>query len=100
MKALVFMDDAAAYVMDVVKHEGTLWLVPEWLAGNSRTHRLPVRMVSLANAKVQRTANGLPATFVVSDAIPRSIFDGSAPIDQRQKYDVRDYPDLAFPFPK
>mgnify|MGYP007100080988 CR=1 FL=1 len=98
-RALVFMDDGIAYIMDVVQHEGGLWLVPEWLVGNSRTHRLPRRMVSLAGCLVRHTPEG-PAEWTVSDAIPKSIFDGSAPPSERQRYDVHELPDLAFRIPK
>ena len=83
--------------MDTIEHEGSFWLVPEWLDLPARGISMPRRIVSLATLRHERT-NGNP-DFVVNDPVPRFVFDGEVPSQIKHMYIVRDLPEIRVPMP-
>jgi hypothetical protein len=83
--------------MDTIEHEGAFWLVPEWLDFPARGISMPRRIVSLATLRHERM-NGNP-DFVVSDQVPRFVFDGEVPSQLKHMYIVRDLPEIRLPTP-
>jgi hypothetical protein len=98
-KALVVTDDGSIFQSDVIEHEGSFWLVPEWLDVPGRGVTMPRRIVSMATVRYQRTP-GAHREFVVNDPIPKAVLDGRAPSQEASKYDVRELPEIEFPLPK
>ena len=97
-RAIVVVDDEFLK-MDVIDHEGDPWLVPEWLAANDGSHRIPVRMISLATVPHQVVPSGEPANLVVNDPLPKSLLSGPIPEHEARRFRVLDYPDIRVPTP-
>lgn len=64
--------DSAIYTMDVIRHEGALWLVPTWFESPELGQRKPERIVSLDAMQHQDTGNPVWG-IVVTHPIPRAV---------------------------
>ena len=89
--------DGAIQSMDTIEHEGSFWLVPEWLDMPAQGVTMPRRIVSLATLRHERMS-GNP-DFVVSDPVPKFVFDGAVPSQLAHMYIVKELPELRFPMP-
>ena len=95
--ATTLIIDGDIQSMDTIEHEGAFWLVPEWLDFPARGISMPRRIVSLATLRHERMS-GKP-DFLVSDPVPRFVFDGEVPSQIKHMYIVRDLPEIRVPMP-
>jgi hypothetical protein len=88
--------DGAHYAMDVIEHEGSFWLVPEWIDDTAAGVSMPRRIVSLATIphEVMRADN---PKIVVNYPVPKSVFDGAPPSEIAGKYVVIELPEIRIP---
>lgn len=66
--------------VDTIRFKGGLWLVPEWLDMPDEKLTRPARIIRidlLRLEKVNRSVPGIDADYVLSDPIPKEIFDGT-----------------------
>lgn len=70
-------DEGHPYLVDAIEHEGGWWLVASWLKSHATQEKIPERLVRLTGLP-HREVEGLPYRFVLSNAIPKDVFDGTA----------------------
>ncbi|MCF3628191.1 hypothetical protein RJ527_08950 [Thalassospiraceae bacterium LMO-SO8] len=85
----------AVHTVDVIEHGDYFWLVPEWLDLQGKGVSKPARIVSLKTIPHER-GEGDPE-FVVSDPVPKSVFDGRAPEELAKRYIVIESPEIVVP---
>lgn len=89
-------DTPGVHTMDVIEHEGQLWLVPEWFDYHAEGITMPVRIVSLSNIPHERTtARGMEV--VVSFPLPAAVFAGKLKEDLERKYTIVEKPNIRLP---
>ena len=88
--------DGILYRIDTIRHEGKLWLVPEWFDNPKAGWRKPVRIVCMNGLPHQETPGG-PTDFVLNAGIPKSVFDDPAQPQSESGYLVIERPDIRFP---
>ena len=82
LKTLItFSDFNLGVVMtcDTIEFQDKFWIVPEWKQNNAKCKMRPDRLICLDDLRHQRISGGFPADFVLSEPIPRWLFDGDIP---------------------
>lgn len=99
---LILSDDdgtnGAIHQMDVIEHNGSYWLVPEWLDNIDQGITMPVRIVLLdviPHSKPDHPGN----PFVVSGPVPKSVFEGRCPPELNNQYLVHEKPKIILKIP-
>lgn len=92
-KSLVPMDNAICHV-DTIEYQGLYWLVPEWLETPNREVKMPARIIRLLGIPHQQTIGGKFGDFVVSQPIPKAVWNGQVPPEQANVYLVIDRPPI------
>lgn len=84
------------HVVDVIEYDNKLWLVPEWLDYTDAKVTMPARIVCLDLLRHERPPSD-DQDIVVSDPIPKSVFDGHVPPGIENQYLVIERPDIRLP---
>lgn len=93
---LAYKNSATTRTCDVIEHEQKLWLVTGWLSHNALPVKRPQRIICLSSLQYQ--AVDLPdAAFLVTQPMPRGLFDLSIPPQLAGGYTVIDDPDIVLP---
>jgi hypothetical protein len=83
-------------IVDVIEHAGQFWLVPEWLENHVRRVRRPARMLPLSTVAHDRMP-GFDPEFLVTETIPKDVFDGRLSGEAAARYRVAEFPEIEFP---
>ena len=90
---------AAVIEIDTIKHDGKMWLVPEWIEGPTEGLTMPARIICLDTLRHQAMPENNPADFVVNDPIPKTILGGQSPPEAESRYVVIERPDIQYRSP-
>jgi hypothetical protein len=64
-------------MMDTIRHDGKLWLVPEWLDRIDEGWRTPTRIVCMHGLQYQEiTDDNEGADFLLNHEMPKAVLDG------------------------
>jgi hypothetical protein len=86
-------DDAMSCVL-ALRHEGEIWLVPEWIRSADSHAAKPLRIFSLAKFLHRPLRGGSQGDFLISGFVPKALFEKRLPETIATAFDVRDFPDL------
>ena len=81
-------DEGHPYLIDTIRHEGSLWLVGSWLESNDTGEKIPERIVRLSGLRFQEVENQ-PYQFLLNNALPKSVLDGQ----EQEGYVIAIHPD-------
>lgn len=85
--------DGMIVTMDTIEYEGKFWLVPQWLDDKIQILSRPARLIRLDS--LPHVKGGPPPhDFVLTDYIPKSVLDGTASQQIKDKYEILDQPQL------
>ena len=77
---------------DTIKHEGKLWLVPEWIEDPPAEVITPKRMVCFADLQYQVLKPGaLYGDFLLKESMPKDVLDGKTTKHGDKHYLVVEY---------
>lgn len=99
-KALVISESRPGKVdlMDVIRRDGALWLVPLWTENQSEGWQEPERMIlldQLSHEAIQHPR----AQYLVHDPLPTAVLYGPDPSSAGPQYVVRLRPGVRLPLP-
>lgn len=93
-KTLVALEGTNRIVkVDTIRHDGRLWLVPEWIEVPSEGWSRPRRIVLLAEEAVEPTTTG-GATFLLKTPMPKAVLDGLSRSGSAGEYVVVEEPEI------
>ena len=98
-KTLALLSDAggdAPCVVDTIRYQGLLWLVPEWVHHSNPATRTPKRIICLTVLRYQETPDGL-THFLLPSPVPTAIFHGAGTSHKQSGYVVVEASDLELP---
>ena len=99
LKALLFHEDGSdPTLIDVIQHQGQLWLVPEWLVDPELRRRRPARIILMQRLRFQNVGF-LGADFLLLDPVPRAILTGQTPPEKALPHVVILEPDIVLTLP-
>ena len=93
MKKTYVPIDGTISKIDTIEHEGSLWLVPNWLD-------MPAQGLTMPSRLVRPLWQGfLPygENYVLSDPIPKELVGTESPKLPVAGYEIRELPELRFP---
>jgi hypothetical protein len=97
-KTYVKCDDGETYLIDTIRHEGLLWLVPKWTGTINPNMQKTVRLIpidSLARTDLGHDFLGTGHHVLkLDDPIPISVLDGTCPSQVAEHYGVVEKPEL------
>jgi hypothetical protein len=97
LKTLVTFPDGI-YAIDTIEYEGDLWLVPEWIDGTpSEGYSKPVRIIRMP--PLQQAGPSVSADYIVSNPLPKGVFEGQIPTEFENVYAVIEHPDIVIETP-
>ena len=83
---------------DVIEHEGSLWLVPEWLHHPTEGCMQPARIIRMTGQSYQENpAGSWLGDYLLNDPIPKAVLDGRIACGQGVAYAVVERPDIRIP---
>lgn len=96
-KTLVPFPDGI-YTVDTIEYKGSSWLVPEWFVDKpSIGYSKPVRIIRMP--LLQKAGPSVQADYVVSNPLPKGVFDGRIPTELANVYAVIENPDIVIETP-
>ncbi|EJW13315.1 hypothetical protein A33M_4235 [Rhodovulum sp. PH10] len=94
-----FSDDGSLAQCAAVRHQGTLWLVPDWIDDPDAPLMRPERMVSTAGMPLDKGGRLGKREFdwVLRQEIPKAALTGPLPLPDGSPLTIVARPDLTFP---
>jgi len=89
-------NEGTVYTMDVIQHEGSFWLVPEWRDSHAERVSMPVRMILLD--LIQHTRLSGNPDFLLTETVPIEVIEGRPTQEQAKQYVVRENPAVQVPW--
>lgn len=89
-----FSDTPNLWTVEVIEHEGELWLVGGWLANPQEQYKTPTRLVCLSRMKHQRCSPGRPHDFLTREPLPKAVLDRPTLPGERGGFVVLEAPDV------
>lgn len=97
LQALVILQSSGDIVqIDAIKHEGGIWLVPNWLDNIIEKTTSPQRIIRMDTLQHQAVEPGSEHQFVVNTPIPEYMFDDQLPDNIDPQFEVVENPPLSF----
>lgn len=95
LKVLLYKedDDAMSCVL-ALRHDGEIWLVPEWVRSPDSQAAKPARIFSLAKFPHRPLRGGNQGDFLINGFVPKALFQKNVPATVAAAFDVQDFPDL------
>ena len=98
LKTLVFFSgdpelQGQICAMDTIEFEGKMWLVPEWLDNREEGFSYPARIILLDTLPHEKSKSPLE-DFLLTDPLPKAVFDGQVPPESELDYVVVERPDI------
>ena len=84
---------AGVNVCATIRHEGKLWLVPEWWHNDSTRKSKPVRIICLDLLQYQKVRN-LHYQYFLNTIMPKSVFAGLVPPEKAKQFLIVENPDI------
>ncbi len=84
------------YKADTIKHEGQMWIVPEWIDIEGEGWSKPARLI-LLDYLPHQVSNGDFGDYILNSPIPISVWNGQVPPELKNQYIVIEAPDLKVP---
>jgi hypothetical protein len=98
MRTGLAFDDGTGniYWIDTIKWRNSLWLVPEWLDAPEEGWSTPARIVLLAQFQHQVLdgSGEWALDFLVNDAVPKAVFEGTMSPQQAKRFVVIERPPI------
>ena len=86
------------YAIDTIEYKGHLWLVPQWIDGTpSEGYSKPVRIIRMP--PLQQAGPSVSADYIVSNPLPKGVFEGHIPTEFENVYAVIENPDIVIETP-
>ncbi len=79
--------------MDTIEFEGKMWLVPVWLDNREEGFSYPARIILLDTLPHEKSRSPLE-DFLLTDPLPKAVFDGQVPPESELDYVVVERPDI------
>lgn len=96
--ANVLTDRSLISRLSVIEYEGALWIVTRWLEHKTEPLRRPARLIRMTGLQFQEIdPEQQGADYMVSQPIPRALFDDRAPRKVPAGFVVLELPPIAFP---
>jgi hypothetical protein len=85
--------DAGLNVCSTIRHEGKLWLVPEWFHNSATGKSKPARIICLDSLGYQNS-NSPHYQYFLNTILPKSVFDGVVPLQKSERFLIVEHPDI------
>ena len=79
------------YLVDVIEHEGELWLCPTWRGPRKPGEQVPERLIPMGKLSYQKCSHP-KFQFQIASPLPQSVLWGLPSPSEIEKYDVRIHP--------
>jgi hypothetical protein len=89
--------DANLYKVDVIRHDGKLWLVPHWLEAPSLGVSRPARMVRFDNQPHQENIGSPFGDYILNGPAPKALLRMEPLKEQSFSFDHLELPDIDVP---
>ena len=94
----IIEDGGATYKCHAIEYENKYWIVGGWLENPIEKWVRPKRLIGLETLKHQQNFDSQYADFLVTHAIPKSVFDrGVIPPQSEDSFVIVDLPDIHIP---
>lgn len=97
-KTYVRCDDGEVYLVDTIRHDDGLWLVPKWLVTPFPNRQRPARIIRMDSlAHKDLGPNFLRSghhALQLDDLMPKAVLDGASQSRPSAQFDVREEPEL------
>jgi hypothetical protein len=83
--------------LEVMEHDGALWLVTGWATHKHRPIKRPIRLVKMTGLEFETLDAGqMGADFLLNKPIPRAVLDGAASAEEAaaKGFTVLDTPEI------
>lgn len=94
----VVSDGQKMFPMATIEHNGSFWLVPEWLEPKDEEWITPARIICLDGLVYQdfRGMPNAPFDLAVNIPIPKSVLGGHATLEESGRYKVIERPPIRY----
>lgn len=89
--------DGKLHKVDVIEHEGKLWLVPHWLEAPSIQESSPARIIRFDNRPHQRALGSNFGDYILNGPIPRVLLEPNSPKEPVPGFEYVELPDIHIP---
>lgn len=97
IKALMGSDeDGGIYLIDVIEHENSLWVVPMWLVTPFLDYRMPKRIIKIEPRHYEKLRGNYPE-ILITYPIPNAILEGKEKRGVGQEYEAHERPQIKVP---
>lgn len=94
----IIKDDGNIYKGHAIEYENKYWLVGGWILDPVEKSMQPKRLIGLETLKHQQNFGSDYADFVVTYAIPKSVFErGVIPKESEDDFVIVELPDIHVP---
>lgn len=93
----MLITDGQVAIMDVIKHDGRNWLVPNWYENKDEGWRTPERIVLLDFLPHEHLPQNQAWQFLVGDPQPKELFFGDDPSKAGKHFVVHLMPGFRIP---
>jgi hypothetical protein len=83
--------------VDAIKHDGRVWLVPNWLDHVDEGYMTPERIVGLhaiRHRQLEPPLKDYEVDYLVNETVPEAVLSGEPSNEQVKKYDIQMRPDI------
>ncbi len=93
LKVMVAVDGMDGFSLcDAIELQGGIWLVPKWIESPSEGWKTPARMFLMNLLPHQKMGGDWPNEYVLSESLPKELFDGSDTSKLDIRFSVQDAP--------
>lgn len=89
--------DGGIYSVDVIKHDGKLWLVPHWLEVPSKKVSMPARMIRFDNQPHQQTSGSWTGDYILNGPVPKDLLGPTTPKQKIPGWEYLELPEVEIP---
>lgn len=93
----MLITDGHVAIMDVIKHGGRWWLVPNWLLDRAAGIQMPERIVALDRMSHTHHPGNRGWQFLLEYPAPKELFFGADPSQAGSQYEFHLMPDIRVP---
>lgn len=84
--------------IDTIRHDGRVWLDPNWLDHGDEGCMTPERIVGLNSIRHREieARNDYGADLLINEAVPEATLSGEPSHEQVEQYEIQIRPDIRF----
>lgn len=91
--------DGKIYILQAIKREDGLWLIPSWLENPSEGWKIPERIIRVDPSEYEELGGDYPAEYHTKHPVPRAVLNGQSRTVEGISYDVVERPDIRIQIP-